>query len=211
MSNCVKGLYDYDSVKKCRKCGIISLKSDSFKKSRSVDGLNSICKGCMRDCYLKKKDKIILKTKHWNKNNPEKVKQNQKKYKEQNKEKRNIYLKNKRETDDNFRLISNTKNRIYKSLKGMTKYLSTKKVLGIDIETYKKWIKWQMTPDMTWDNIEIDHVRPISLFDISDDEQLKEAFNWRNTQTLIKEIHQKRVLSIIFWIIDYSSSSLISF
>ena len=32
-----------------------------------------------------------------------------------------------------------------------------------------------MIPDMTWDNIEIDHVRPISSYDISDDEQLKEA------------------------------------
>ena len=34
---------------------------------------------------------------------------------------------------------------------------------------------------MTWDNIEIDHVKAICLFDISDDVQLKEAFNWKNT------------------------------
>ena len=59
----------------------------------------------------------------------------------------------------------------------MTKQSSTKEILGIDNETYKKWLEWQMTPDMTWDNIENDHVRPISSFDISDDEQLKEAFN----------------------------------
>ena len=74
----------------------------------------------------------------------------------------------------------------------MAKSSSTKDILGIDVETYQKWIEWQMTPDMTWDNIEIDHVRPISSFDISDDEQLKEAFNWRNTQPLLKEIHQKK-------------------
>ena len=74
----------------------------------------------------------------------------------------------------------------------MVKSSSTKDILGIDVETYRKWIEWQMTPDMTWDNIEIDHVRPISSFDISDDEQLKEAFNWRNTQPLLKEIHQKK-------------------
>ena len=80
----------------------------------------------------------------------------------------------------------------------MAKSSSTKGILGIDIETYKRWIEWQMTPDMTWYNIEIDHVRPISSFDISDDEQLKEAFNWRNTQTLLKEIHQKKGIKYNF-------------
>ena len=79
----------------------------------------------------------------------------------------------------------------------MVKSSSTKDILRIDVETYRKWIEWQMTPDITWDNIEIDHVRPISSFDISDDEQLKEPFNWRNTQQLFKKIHQKRVLSKI--------------
>ena len=28
MSNCIKVLYDYDMVKKCSKCGTISLKSN---------------------------------------------------------------------------------------------------------------------------------------------------------------------------------------
>ena len=83
----------------------------------------------------------------------------------------------------------------------MTKRSSTKEILGIDIDIYRKWIEYQMTPDMTWDNIEIDHVRPISSFDISDDEQLKEAFNWRNTQPLLKEIHQKKGIKYNF--LDY--------
>ena len=75
----------------------------------------------MKDYYLKNNDKIILKTKDWTENNPEKVKQKQKNYNEQNREKSNLYLKNKQQTDVNFRLISNTKNRYYNSLKGMTK------------------------------------------------------------------------------------------
>ena len=75
----------------------------------------------MKDYYLQNNDKIILKKKYWNKNNPEKVKQNQKKYNEQNKGKRNVYLKNKRETDVKFRLVSNTRNILYNSLKGNTK------------------------------------------------------------------------------------------
>ena len=58
-----------------------------------------------------------------------------------------------------------------------------------------------MTPDMNWENIDIDHVRPIPSFDISDNEQLKEAFNWKNTQPLLKEIHQQK--GVRFNFLDY--------
>ena len=34
MSNCIKDLYDYDLVKKCLKCGTISLKSN-FQKNKN--------------------------------------------------------------------------------------------------------------------------------------------------------------------------------
>ena len=37
---------------------------------------------------------------------------------------------------------------------------------------------------MNWDNINIDHVKPICLFDVSKDEELKAAFNYINTQPL---------------------------
>jgi len=32
-----------------------------------------------------------------------------------------------------------------------------------------------MTPVMNWRNIDIDHVRPISSFDLSNDEEFKQA------------------------------------
>ena len=41
-----------------------------------------------------------------------------------------------------------------------------KKYLGIDIDLYRKWIEFQMTDDMNWNNIEIDHLKPISSFDV---------------------------------------------
>ena len=39
-----------------------------------------------------------------------------------------------------------------------------------------------MTPEKNWQSIEIDHVKPICMFDVSKDEELKEAFSWENTQ-----------------------------
>ena len=45
---------------------------------------------------------------------------------------------------------------------------------------------------MNWANIEIDHVKPICVFDISKDDGLKEAFSWKKTQPLLKNDHQKK-------------------
>ena len=171
-----------EDLKRCSRCEIIQVIGNFTKDRNCKDGLCPLCKCCRKDYYLKNLDKIKI-------------------YNEQNRERRNIYLKNKRETDVNFRLISNTRNRIYKSLKGMTKKSSTRDILGIDIETYKKWIEFQFTPEMTWDNIEIDHVKAICLFDVSKEEELKEAFNWKNTQPLLKQDHRQKGTKFNF--LDY--------
>ena len=65
-------------------------------------------------------------------------------------------------------------------------------LLAIEIDTYKRWTEYQFNPELNWSNIEIDHVRPISLFDVSKDEELSESFNWKNTQTLLKQDHHQK-------------------
>lgn len=44
---------------------------------------------------------------------------------------------------------------------------------------------------MSWDNYgevwQIDHIIPCRAFDLTDEEQLKECFNYKNTQPLLKE------------------------
>ena len=124
---------------------------ENFNKDKNrKDGLYPQCKFCRKDFYLKIFEKILMS----------KIEK-----------KRNLYLKNKRETDVIFRLISNTRNGIYKSLKGMTKQSSTKQIIGIDIDLSNKWIEFQFTPEMNWSIIEIDHVKPICMFDVSKDEK----------------------------------------
>ena len=49
-----------------------------------------------------------------------------------------------------------------------------------------------MTPEINWNIIEMDHVKAICLFDVSEDEELREAFSWKNTQPLLKHDHQKK-------------------
>ena len=55
-----------------------------------------------------------------------------------------------------------------------------------------------MTPGMTWYNIEIDHVQPICLFDVTKDEEIKQAFNWKNTQPLLKEVLSQKGIKLKF-------------
>ena len=171
-----------ETFKKCCRCEIIQVIEKFNKDKNRKDGLNSICKLCRKKYYNENLVKI-------------------RKYNEQNKERRNIYLQNKRETDVNFRIISNTRSRIYKSLKGMTKQSSTKETLGIDFDTYRKWIEYQFTPEMNWSNFEIDHVKAICLFDVSNAEELGEAFNGKNTQPLLKKVHQQKGTKFNF--LDY--------
>ena len=48
---------------------------------------------------------------------------------------------------------------LFKALNGESKSTSMKDLLGWDIETCRNWVEYQMTPDMNWSNIEIDHVK----------------------------------------------------
>ena len=69
------------------------------------------------------------------------------------------YMKNRIETDVSFRLIRNTRRRIHLALNGKLESSSTRDILVIDINLFKKWIEWQLTPEMNWTNIEINHVK----------------------------------------------------
>ena len=113
-------------------------------------------------------DIILLETK-------KKLKITKKQYFHQHKENINEYhkkyVKNRIKRDVIFRLIVYSRNRIYNSLKGMMKESSIKEILSIDIDTYRKWIGFLFTPEMNWKNSDIDHLRLISSFDISDDKQ----------------------------------------
>ena len=62
-------------------------------------------------------------------------------------------------------------------------------------------MEFQFTPEMNWGNIEIDHVKPICMFDVTKDEELKEAFSWKHTQPLLKQDHVQKGTKFNF--LDY--------
>ena len=199
MINCIKDLYDYDLVKKCCRCKLICLKSNFYKNINMIDGLHPQCISCSKKYYNENRDR----EKQYFLDNRDRIKEYQLKNRDQINTRMNDYIKNRIKTDVNFRLIRNARRRIHHGFNGRSKSSSTKDILGMDIDLYRNWIEFQMTPEMKMSNIEIDHVKAICMFDVSDDEQLKEAFSWKNTQPLLKQDH--RLKGIKFNFLEYEN------
>jgi hypothetical protein len=91
--------------------------------------------------------------------------------------------------DHTFRLRRNLARRVILALKNQqtTKSETTLKLTGCNLQDLKRHIENQFEDWMTWDNMgtwHIDHVRPCGSFDLSDSDQQKVCFNWRNLQPL---------------------------
>ena len=43
-----------------------------------------------------------------------------------------------------------------------------------------------MTVDISWNNIEIKHVKPVSEINLTNDEDITEPFSWKKTKPLVK-------------------------
>ena len=150
MSNCIKDLYDYDLVKKCSKCGIISLKSNFHENKNMKDGLQSQCKLCTRKYYIDNHNRIINKQYFYEKQNRDRKKE----YFQQNKNKRYQYEKNRRESDLNFKIACNLQSRTSKAFtaQNIRKTDKTINLLGCSHEFFKDWILHQLYDDMTIEN-----------------------------------------------------------
>ena len=98
-------------------------------------------------------------------------------------------------------LDSAHKNWLYKTKKRSSKSSCKKDILGLEIGSYRKWVEYPMTPDMNWTNVGIDQVKPITSFDVSNHEELKGIFIWKNTESLLKQVHQQKEIKYI--IFDY--------
>ena len=170
----------------CSKCSV-EKSVNEFYFRKDTNKLVKKCKTCVLERQSKYYTENKEKSKQYRIKNKEKIKEYEKNFQTKNRERINAYYRNRRQNNETVRLIDNTRRRINGALNGKSKSFHTKEILGIDVETYKKWIDFQMTAEMNFNNIHIDHVKPISSFDVSNDNELLKAFNWKNTQPLLKE------------------------
>ena len=113
----------------------------------------------------------------WSKEHPEKSRQIKREYKQRNSEK--------------LKLQSVLRNRIILALRsqGACKNKRTLELVGCSIRELRAHLESMFDDTMTWENRgywgwHIDHIKPLSLFDLIDTKQQKLAFHYTNLQPL---------------------------
>jgi hypothetical protein len=206
-------------TKICTKCKQEKELSEFSKHILHKDSLSYSCKVCQKN-YSKKYRKCHKKQiKLWCENNREKLKRACKRWRKENKDKIQKYYvlnlkmksqytkeynKIRRNSDINFKLLCNIRDRLSKSIKRNTKSASTKELLGCTVEFLKNHLQSQFKRRMTWKNYgrgcngkdmkewHIDHIKPCAKFDLSKPEEQQKCFHYTNLQPLwAKENRQK--------------------
>lgn len=199
-----------DVFKECSKCGDIKSIREFCKSKQQSTGVLSSCKYCKTSYdkanYTKNPKKFKDKCINWRLNNPEKYNQQNKELYQKHKEasikrckewvKLHPHYKVDRhhinKHDPLYKLIFTARGRILQAIKrgGYIKSKNTRDLLGCDnVKIWKKHLEKQFKVGMSWDNHSlygwhIDHIIPITAFDLSDPEEQLKAFNYKNTQPL---------------------------
>ena len=167
---------ELDPPKTCRTC-------ETEKPATAFRKKELVCKECNKKRLYK-----------WREEHKEQFLGLCKKYrdKEDSKNKRNTYLRNKYNSEIKVKLEKLYRNRIRECIK--KKYIprNTKfdyiSLLGCGWEIVVKWLEFNMKPEMTWDNYgtywHVDHIYPCALFNFEKIEDRKKCFNWTNLAPL---------------------------
>lgn len=153
---------------------------DQFIKNKNK------CKPCFSIYQKKARKKNKSGTKYYY-SHKEKMSEYSKSYSKENRDKRNELQRNwrkkQREENPSYKLWENARKRIWKIMHSLKKN-KTNELIGTTPIMYKLWLQYTFSDGMTWENYgtfwHIDHVKPIAEFNLKDEEQVFEAFNWTN-------------------------------
>ena len=198
-----------DKFKDCTNCGKnLEKNTKNFRyksKKKGILTFRSVCRPCERKLYSE-----FIKTPHGKKIKAIRDKRYKSSSKGRAADKR-YYDKNqpilmkksvarraiKRRTDAHTKIRDNLALRMRLALReqNLTKRNTTNQLVGCSIKFLKKYLEEMFYPNpetnemMSWKNYSIkgwhiDHIRACSKFDLSDEKQQKECFNYKNLQPL---------------------------
>lgn len=111
------------------------------------------------------------------------------------------WVLDKRHTDPIYKFISNCRTRLVQAVRKENKKQSTIEYLGEDIDFIKEWIIFNFSDSMTWENQgsfwHIDHVIPVSRFNLETEDDVIRCFNWKNLSPLTKKENLTKSSNII--------------
>lgn len=146
--------------------------------------------------YAKNKDVIKERNKPkkkqydktYSEKNKEKILKSKKKYYYKNKaiirEKQNEYQKEKRRNDIGFRIRGNLRGRLRVCLNPEVQMETTTRLISCSPKLFFNWLEYQFDAYMNWNNYGeywvLDHVKPLSLFNLNNRSERLESMHWSN-------------------------------
>ena len=120
---------------------------------------------------------------------PEKAAEYQRRWQSRNRERVRKAERDKRRRDAQFRISTLVRVNTSNILNGTTKTGKWVALLGCSPEEFRGHLERQFTDGMTWATRgrrgwHLDHIKPLSSFDLTDDRQLREACHYTNVQPL---------------------------
>lgn len=145
-----------------------------------------------RKYYAENKEKMQADMKQRYENDKERINARNNEYRKKNKEQiaaaNREYRVNRMKTDIVFRIKQNCRTRVRDAMKGIgSKSAKTFELIGCTGEFLRGYLEAKFTNGMTWDNYgewHIDHIIPLSKFDLIDPIEQRKAFHYTNTQPL---------------------------
>ena len=162
-------------IKRCVSCKQEKRARDFSRCAASKDGLHSYCKECAK-----------IKNREYRQKNRDYYLEN----KEQMDKYRQSYRNKRRKEDIGYKIRTNLRGRLWHAIKSGQKSGSAVRDLGCSIEELTQYLEPQFQPGMSWENYgewHLDHLTPLSSFDLTDREQLLKACHYTNLQPLWKK------------------------
>lgn len=113
-----------------------------------------------------------------------------------NNEKRRLRQKGRYHSDPNFRLPVLMRTRLNQALSKGFKGGSAVSDLGCSIEMLRAYLESKFQPGMTWSNWgreegqwNIDHIKPLAAFDLTDRQQFLQACHYTNLQPMWRDLN----------------------
>ncbi len=197
--------------KVCQRCGRYLPLSEFCRNKRQKDGLHNWCKSCTKEYkakyYLENKERLSQESKERYAKDPERYRASERARREANKElynkraleyqkrnrekvyaRQNAWVKKQRQTNPNFKIRQDIRRAMYRFIKGIQSGGRILKFIGCTQEEYRAYMEERFKDGMTWETYgktwTVDHIKPLTMFDLTNPEELAEAVYYENTQPL---------------------------
>jgi len=176
--------------KRCTKCFKIKLFNFFVPQKAGYMGVKAQCKEC--DTKYDKQFQSKNNTRA-ERDKTDKAKQYRKKYVAENldwwRKYEREYRYNRRREDMFFKIKGNLSGRLSDLINKRNLSTNTLELIGCDRETFLSYIEKQFTEGMTWENYglkgwHVDHILPLSLFDLTVEDEVRKACHYTNLQPL---------------------------